>query len=81
MGGETGLALVLNLLVFKSICDDLLGVPILLIFSLLHSLCKQPIPGLFAEDISKQYPDMYITASHNDFGTYLVFSTAEIRQY
>ena len=69
MGSETSIALLLNLLVFKSINRDLLGLLILAFISiLLCSLPNLPISCLFTEDISQQYLDLYITVSHNDFG-------------
>ena len=71
MGGKTDIALVFNLLlVFKYADRDLSGLPILVpISSLLHFFPNIPTPGLFEEDISKQYFDMYITVPQNDFWT------------
>ena len=75
MGGETGIALFLSLLGFKSIDGDLLCLPTLIpISSLLHSLSNLSIFGLLAKVSSKQYFYMYINVPHNDFGT-LKYST------
>ena len=69
MGDETGIGLLPNLLRFKSVDGDPLGL-LILIFnsSLLHSFPSLLSSRLFREAISKQYLDWYINVSHDDFG-------------
>ena len=63
-----GIALVLNLLEFKTVEGDLMGLPISVpISSLMYSILNLIVSGLFAEAISRQYLEFYITVSHSDF--------------